>query len=93
MAKLNFDDVWKEVSETDFGNNEPENDCDIKVIRRIYSVLLEAVELLNGPARLSPERRIALTTQVGKLRQRLHESSILVNRIDPTVPIYRGGFS
>ena len=93
MAKVNFDDVWKEVSETDFGNNAPENECDIKVIRGIYSVLLEAVELLNGPARLSPERRTALTTQVGKLRQRLHESSILVNRIDPTVPIYRGGFN
>ena len=93
MAKLNINDVWKEVSETDFGNNEPENDCDIKVLRGIYSVLLEAEELLNGPARLSPERRIALTTQVGKLQQRLHESSILVNRIDPTVPIYRGGFN
>ena len=93
MAKLNIDDVWKEVSETDFGNNEPENDCDIKVLRGIYSVLLEAEELLNGPARLSPERRIALTAHVGKLRQRLHESSILVNRIDPTVPIYRGGFN
>ena len=93
MAKVNFDDVWKEVSEADFGNNVPENEYDIKVIRRIYSVLIEAVEFLNSPAPLSPERRTALTTQVGKLRQRLHESSILVNRIDPTVPIYRGGFN
>ena len=91
MAKVNFDDVWKEVSEADFGNNAPENEYDIKVIRGIYSVLIEAVEFLNGPAPLSPERRTALTTQVGKLRQRLHESSILANRIDPTVPVYRGG--
>ena len=91
MAGVNFDDVWKEVSDTDFGNNAPENEYDIKVIRGIYSVLIEAVEFLNGPAPLSLERRTALTTQVGKLRQRLHESSILANRIDPTVPIYRGG--
>ena len=93
MAKLNIDDVWKEVSGTDFENNEPENDCDIKVLRGIYSVLLEAEELLYGPARLSPERRIALAAHIGKLQQRLHESSILVNRIDPKVPIYRGGLN
>ena len=93
MAKLNVDDVWEEMSRTEFENNEPENDCDVKVLRVMYSVLLEAEELLNGPARLSPERRIALAAHVGKLRQRLHESSILVNRIDPRVPIYRGGFN
>ena len=55
MAGVNFDDVWKEVSDTDFGNNAPENEYDIKVIRGIYSVLIEAVEFLNGPAPLSPE--------------------------------------
>ena len=91
MVKVNFDNVWKEVSEADFGNNAPENEGDVKVIRGIYSVLLEAVELLNGPARLSPEQRTALTTQVEKLQQRLHESSILANRVDPTVPVYRRG--
>ena len=91
MAGVNFDDVWKAVTDPEFVNNEPENEYDIKVIIGIYSVLIEAVEFLNGPAPLSPERRTALTTQVGKLRQRLHESSILANRIDPTVPVYRGG--
>ena len=93
MAKLNIDDVWEELSGTEFENNEPENDCDMKVLRVIYSVLLEAEELLNGPARLSPERRIALAAHIGKLQERLHESCILVNRIDPKVPIYRGGLN
>ena len=93
MAKLNVDDVWEEMSRAEFENNEPENDCDVKVLRVMHSVLLEAEDLLYGPACLSPERRIALAAHVGKLRQRLHESSILVNRIDPRVPIYRGGFN
>ena len=93
MAKLNFDDVWEEMSRAEFENNEPENDCDVKVLRVMHSVLLEAEELLYGPARLSPERRIALAAHIGKLQQRLHESSILVNRIDPKVPIYRGGLN
>ena len=44
MAGVNFDDVWKEVSDADFGNNAPENEYDIKVIRGIYCVLIEAVE-------------------------------------------------
>ena len=91
MAGVNFDDVWKEVSDADFVNNEPENEYDIKVIRWIYNVLKEAVELLNGPAPLSPERRTELTTQIGKLREKLREWSILVNRIDPRVPVYQRG--
>ena len=91
MAGVNFDDVWKEVSDADFVNNEPENEYDIKVIRWIYNVLKEAVELLNGPAPLSPERRTELTTQIGKMREKLREWSILVSRIDPRVTVYQRG--
>ena len=91
MAGGNFDDVWKEVSDADFVNNEPENEYDIKVIRRTYNLLKEAVEVLNGPVPLSPERRTELTTQTGKLREKLREWSILVNRVDPRVPVYQRG--
>ena len=91
MAGVNFDDVWKEVSDSDFVNNEPENEYDIKVIRWTYNLLKEAVEVLNGPVPLSPERRTELTTQIGKLREKLREWSILVNRIDPRVTVYQRG--
>ena len=91
MAGVNFDDVWKEVSDADFVNNEPENEYDIKVIRWTYNLLKEAVEVLNGPVPLSPERRTELTTQIGKLREKLREWSILVNRVDPRVPVYQRG--
>ena len=91
MAGVNFDDVWKEVSDADFVNNEPENEYDIKVIRWTYNLLKEAVEVLNGPAPLSPEQRTELTTQTGKLREKLREWSILVNRVDPRVPVYQRG--
>ena len=91
MAGVNFDDVWKEVSDSDFVNNEPENEYDIKVIRWTYNLLKEAVEVLNGPVPLSPERRTELTTQIGKLREKLREWSILVNRVDPRVPVYQRG--
>ena len=91
MAGVNFDDVWKEVSDADFVNNEPKNEYDIKVIRWTYNLLKEAVEVLNGPAPLSPERRTELTTQIGKLREKLREWSILVNRIDPRVTVYQRG--
>ena len=91
MAGVNFDDVWKEVSDADFVNNEPENEYDIKVIRWTYNLLKEAVEVLNGPVPLSPERRTELTTQIGKLREKLREWSILVNRVDPRVTVYQRG--
>ena len=91
MAGVNFDDVWKEVSDSDFVNNEPENEYDIKVIRWTYDLLKEAVEVLNGPVPLSPERRTELTTQIGKLRKKLLEWSILVNRVDPRVTVYQRG--
>ena len=91
MAGVNFDDVWKEVSDSDFVNNEPENEYDIKVIRWTYNLLKEAVEVLNGPVPLSPERRTELTTQIGKLREKLREWSILVNRVDPRVTVYQRG--
>ena len=89
MAGVNFDDVWKEVSAPEFVNNEPENEYDIKVIRRTYNLMKEAVEVLNGPIPLSPERRTELSTQIGKLRKKLLEWSILVNRVDPRVTVYQ----
>ena len=91
MAGVNFDYVGKEVSDSDFVNNEPENEYDIKVIRWTYNLLKEAVEVLNGPVPLSPERRTELTTQIGKLREKLREWSILVNRVDPRVTVYQRG--
>ena len=91
MAGVNFYDGGKEGSDPDFVNNEPENEYDIKVIRRTYNLMKEAVEVLNGPVPLSPERRTELTTQIGKLREKLCEWSILVNRVDPRVPVYQRG--
>ena len=91
MAGGNFDDVWEKGSDSDFVTNEPENEYDIKVIRWTYNLLKEAVEVLNGPVPLSPERRTELTTQIGKLREKLREWSILVNRIDPRVTVYQRG--
>ena len=79
------------MSDSDFVNNEPENEYDIKVIRWTYNLLKEAVEVLNGPVPLSPERRTELTTQIGKLREKLREWSILVNRVDPRVTVYQRG--
>ena len=89
MAGVNFDDVWKAVTDQEFVNNEPENEYDIKVIMRTYKLMKEGVEVLNGPIPLSPEQRNELSTQIGKLRRKLLEESILVNRVDPRVSVYQ----
>ena len=89
MAGVNFDDVWKVVTDPEFVNNEPENEYDIKVIMRTYKLMKEGVEVLNGPIPLSPEQRNELSTQIGKLRRKLLEESILVNRVNPRVTVYQ----
>ena len=90
MAGVNFDDVWKAVTDPEFVNNEPENEYDIKVIMRTYKLMKEGVEILNGPIPLSLEQRNELSRQIGKLRRKLLEESILVNRVDPRVSVYPG---
>ena len=87
MAGVNFDDVWKAVTDPEFVNNEPENEYDIKVLIRTYKLMQEGVELLNGPVPLSPEQRNELSTKIGKLRGKLLEESILVSRVDPRVSV------
>ena len=89
MAGVNFDDVWKEVSDPEFVNKEPENEYDIKVIMRTFKLIEEGVEMLNGPIPLSPEQRNELSTQIEKLQEKLYEDSILVNRVDSRVSIYQ----
>ena len=89
MAGVNFDDVWNAVTDPAFVNNEPENEYDIKVVMRTYKLMKEGLELLNGPIPLSPEQRIELSTKIGKLRGKLLEESILVNRVDPRVSVYQ----
>ena len=89
MADVNFDDVWKVVSSPEFVNKEPENEYDIKVIMRTYKLMKEGVEMLNGPLPLSPEQRNELSTKIRELQRKLLEESILVNRVDPRVSVYR----
>ena len=89
MAGVNFDNVWNAVTDPEFVNNEPENEYDIKVLIRTYKLMQEGVELLNGPVPLSPEQRNELSTKIGKLRGKLLEESILVNRVDPRVSVYQ----
>ena len=88
MAGVNFDDVWKEVSDPEFVTQEPENEYDINVIMRTFKLIEEGVEMLNGPIPLSPEQRDELSTQIEKLQEKLYEDSILVNRVDSRVSIY-----
>ena len=89
MAGVNFDNVWNAVTDPEFVNNEPENEYDIKVLIRTYKLMQEGVELLNGPVPLSLEQRNELSTKIGKLRGKLLEESILVNRVDPRVSVYQ----
>ena len=88
MAKVNFDDVWKGVSSSDFLNIEPENEYDLKVVMRNAEIIREGFKILDGPLPLTPEQRNELSTRLRQLQWKLLKESILANRSDPRVPVY-----
>ena len=88
MAGVNFNDIWKEVSDPEFVNEEPETEYDIKHIMRTFQLIEDGVEMLNGPIPLTQEQRNVLTIHIEKLQDKLYEDSILVSRVDSRVSVY-----
>ena len=48
IARVNYTDIWKELSDPEFINEEPETEYDIKHMRNTFQFNEEAVEMLNG---------------------------------------------
>ena len=67
MAGVNFDDIWKEVSDPEFVNEEPETEYDIKHIRSTFQLIEDGVEMLNGPIPLTQEQRNVLMVHIEKI--------------------------
>ena len=55
MARVNYTDIWKELSDPEFINEEPETDYNIKHMCNIFQLVEEAAEMLNGPIPLTKE--------------------------------------
>ena len=89
MAKVNFDDVWKEASSSDFVNIEPESEYDMNAVRRHADMIRQGFEILNGPTPLTPEQRNDLLIKLRRLQRILVKESVSANRLDPRVPVYR----
>ena len=85
MARVNYTDIWKELSDAEFVNVEPETEYDIKHIRSTFQLIEDAVEMLNGPIPLTQEQRNVLMIHIEKLQDKLYEDSILV---DSRVSVY-----
>ena len=89
MARVNYTDIWKELSDPEFVNEEPETEYDIKHITRTFQLIEDGVEMLNGPIPLNQEQRNELVIYIEKLQDKLYKDSILVNRVDSRVSIYQ----
>ena len=89
MAKVNFNDVWKDVSSSDFVYIEPESEYDLNVVMRTAETIRDRFKILNGPIPLTPELRNNLSTKLRQLQRILVKESASANRLDPNVPINR----
>ena len=67
MAGVNFNDIWQEVSDPEFVNEEPETEYDIKHIRSTFQLIEDGVEMLNGPIPLTQEQRNVLMVHIEKI--------------------------
>ena len=88
MARVNYNDIWKELSDPDFINKKPETEYDIHHMTKILQLIMDGIEMLNGPIPLSQDQRNDMIIHVKQLQDKLHEDSILVHRLDPRVPVY-----
>ena len=88
MARINYTDLWKELSDPAFVNKKPETEYDIHHMTNILQLIMDGIEMLNGPIPLNQDQRSAMIIHVKKLQDKLHKDSILVNRVDPRVPVY-----
>ena len=66
MARLNVncDDVWKEVSGAEFVSMTSVNEYDFDSVRRLSELIREALEVLHGPAPLSPRQKREIESKV-----------------------------
>ena len=88
IARVNYTDIWKELSDPGFINEKFETEYDIKHMTNTLQLIVDGIEMLNGPIPLNQDQRSVMIIHVKKLQDKLHEDSILVNRVDPRVPIY-----
>ena len=76
MAKINYEDVWKEVSSAHFVNIAPESEYDMNAVRRHADMIRQGFEILNGPTPFTPEQRNDLLTKLRQLQRILVKESI-----------------
>ena len=89
MARTNYGELWSkynilwnEFSDPIFVNNLTHH------LTNILELIMDGIEMLNGPTHLSEDQRNDLIAHVKQLQTKLHKDSTLVNRLDPRVPIY-----
>ena len=85
---VNYNEIWKEVSSAEFVNMAPSSEYDLVSVRRLAKLILEALQILQNPAHLSPAQINDLWTKVRKSEAQLAKESALARRVDPVVPLY-----
>ena len=85
--RVNYEEVWTEVSSAEFENLTPSIQYDKDTIRQLAMLYKEALHMLNNPLHLSPEQINDLRASTQKLRGELDKQIVLVRRLDPLLPL------
>ena len=89
ILKVDYDDIWREVKQMDFGETKPSNAHDRHTVRHISNVMKATRHAISHPeqAGLSQERAQLWEGRMQELRNAWVNECRIASRTDPEVPV------
>ena len=93
MSKPNIDyeEVWKDVSQMEFGEVMPTNEHDRQTVKRITNVMKATRHAINNPEQMgiNQERVKVFKKRMKVLKKIWIEECKVASKVDPKVPVVR----
>ena len=83
---VNYDEVWREVSNVEFVNQIPSSEYDRDSVQGLTNLIRETLEILQNLEHLNQAQIMDLKAKVQQLNAQLTRKSTLARRVDPSVP-------
>ena len=89
MLKVDYEDIWREVSQKDFGETKPSNEHDRHSVQYITDIMKTHRHAIDHPeqAGISEKRVQVYEKRMQVLRKIWIRECQLASRVDPEVPV------
>ena len=89
ILKVDYDDIWGEVKQMDFGETKPSNAHDRHTVQHITNVMKATRHAINHPeqAGISQKRAQLYEERMQVMRNAWVKECQIASRVDPEVPV------